>query len=114
VRTSLIKVGYDAELRWYREHLSTAIDVRPADRVRGVVVGQAADLHVRLGRPPDHGEPLAAQRLGGSPVSRVGQGLVPRSDALMVGDRPPVAERADPLQAGHHLDAPPNHPGSTE
>jgi hypothetical protein len=40
---------YDAELRWYREHLSTAIDVRPADRVRGVVVGQAADLHVRLG-----------------------------------------------------------------
>jgi hypothetical protein len=31
---------YDAELCWYREHLSTAIDVRPADRVRGVVVGQ--------------------------------------------------------------------------
>ncbi len=83
---------YDAELRWYREHLSTAIDVRPADRVRGVVVGQAADLHVRLGRPPDHGEPLAAQLLGGSPVSRIGQGLVPRSDALMVR-RPPARRR---------------------
>ena len=26
------------------------------------------------------------------------------------GDRPPVAERADPLQADHHLDAPSNHP----
>ncbi len=50
---------------------------RAVEAERGVVVVQAADLHVRFGHRAQHTDPFAAQQLRRGDVLRVGDGLMP-------------------------------------
>ena len=72
----------------------------------GVVVVQAADLHLRFGNGSQHAGPLVAQQLRRGDVFGVGDRLVPGPDPLVIGDRPSLTEHPHPGQVGDDLDAP--------
>jgi hypothetical protein len=71
----------------------------------GVVVGQAAQLHLGLGRAARSGPMRLPQPGGGRQVGGVTDRLVPGPAARVVGDQAPVAVHADAIQVGSHLDA---------
>lgn len=64
----------------------------PVGAKRDVVAGRGPGLRLWPGRPPDHGEPLAAQRASGLAVRRIRQLLVPRPHPLAVSSHPPAAQ----------------------
>jgi hypothetical protein len=75
----------------------------------GVVVGQAADLDLRLRCRTQPADPVQPQPLGRSDMVGIGQALMPSPHPGVVGDQPAVAEGPHPIQIGDHLDPAADH-----
>src|SRR5277367_7071794 len=83
--------------------------VEVVEAQRGVVVAQRTLLDVGFSDRAQYPDPVTPQCPGCRDMGRIGNRLVPRPEARMIGNDPALAEHPHAPQVGDHLDTAADH-----